>query len=67
VAWVWVLPAFAVVAAVVVSAIVLAHVAREARAMHASLDRWGRLAVAVDDLQHDARQAERNLRRLTHR
>ena len=66
-AWVWVLPAFAVLGAVVVSAIVLSSVAREARSMQSSLDRWSRLAVAVDDLQHDARHAERNLRRLTHR
>ena len=62
--WIWVVPASAVLAAVVVSAIALRRVAVETRALQISLDAWGRMAVAVDDLQHEAHQVERNLRRL---
>jgi hypothetical protein len=65
--WVWMLPASAVLVALVVSAVALRRVAIEARALQVSLDGWSRMAVAVDDLQHDARQVERNLRALTHR
>jgi hypothetical protein len=64
---IWVLPAFAVLSAAVVSAVVLRSVAVAARALQVSLARWDRLAVSVGDLEHEARQAERDLRRLTRR
>jgi hypothetical protein len=65
--WIWILPAAAVLAAVAVSAVVLRSVAVEARALQVALARWDRLAVSVGDLEHEARQAERDLRRLTRR
>lgn len=65
--WIWVLPASAVLGAVVVSAAALRAVAVEARALQQSLAGWERMAVAVGDLEHEARQAERDLRRLVRR
>ena len=65
--WVWLLPAAAVIAAVVASAVQLRRVADEAVALRTSLAGWDRMAVAIGDLEHDAREAERNLQRLTRR
>jgi hypothetical protein len=65
--WIWVLPALVVLGAVVVTAVALRAVAVEARALQLSLAAWDRLAVSVGDLEHDAQQAERDLRRLTRR
>ena len=65
--WVWLLPAAAVFAAVVTSAVQLRRVADEAVALRTSLAEWDRMAVAIGDLEHDAHEAERNLQRLTRR
>jgi hypothetical protein len=67
VSWLWLLPAFAPLAAVVALACSLRHVRDEATALQASLSAWERLAVAMGDLDHEARRAELDLRRLTRR
>jgi hypothetical protein len=67
VSWLWLLPAFATLAAVVTLACLLRHVRDEATALQASLSAWERLAVAMGDLDHEARRAELDLRRLTRR
>jgi hypothetical protein len=67
VSWTWLLPATALFAAVVVSASMLRRVAVEARDLQRSLHRWERMAVSVDDLQHESARVERNLRRLGRR
>jgi hypothetical protein len=67
VSWIWLVPAAAVLGAVVVSASALRRVAAEARDLQRALQRWERMAVSVDDLQHESRRVERNLRRLTRR
>jgi hypothetical protein len=67
VSWLWLLPGFFTVSAVVVLGVGLRRVAAEASALRASLGAWDRLAVAMGDLEHDARRAELDLRRLTRR
>jgi hypothetical protein len=67
VSWLWVLPAFATLAAVVVLAYSLRRVGDEAQGLQVSLLQWERLAVAMGDLDHEARRAELDLRRLTRR
>jgi hypothetical protein len=67
VSWLWLLPALVTPGAVVVLAASLRHVRDEATALQASLSAWERLAVAMGDLDHEARRAELDLRRLTRR
>jgi hypothetical protein len=67
VSWFWLAPATVLLAAVLVTATALRRLSFEARALQVSLQRWERLAVSVDDLQHESRRVERNLRRLARR
>lgn len=63
----WLLPASITLASVLVLAASLRRVAHEAQHLRRSLADWDRLAVATGDLAHEARAAERGLRRLTRR
>jgi hypothetical protein len=65
--WFWLLPACATLGAVVVFASVMRRVGDEARALRSSLVDWNRLTVAIADLEHEGRHAERDIRRLTSR
>jgi hypothetical protein len=65
--WYWLLPAATTVLALAVLTVALGRLARELRLLGSSLRAIGRVAVAVDDLGHDARRVDRSLRRLTHR
>jgi hypothetical protein len=67
VTWLWLLPAFATLGALVVLAAALRVVAAEAQALRHALAAWSRMAVAVHDLEHESRRAERALRRVTRR
>jgi hypothetical protein len=53
--------------AVVALAVSLRAVGTEARALRTSVGAWGRMAVAIADLEHESRRVERELRRVTHR
>ena len=67
VSWLWLLPAFCTLGALAVLAAGLRRVAAEASALRSSLAAWDRLAVAMADLEHQANDVGRELRRVGRR
>ncbi|HEX7095517.1 MAG TPA: hypothetical protein VF183_06525 [Acidimicrobiales bacterium] len=65
--WLWLLPAGATLASVLVLTVGLRAVSRESQLLRRSLSSWDRVAVSIGDLAHAARATERDLRRLTRR
>jgi hypothetical protein len=65
--WAWSLVAATTLLAVVVLVVTLRRVVAEVTRLQESATAFTRVAVAVDDLGHEARTVERNLHRLSHR
>jgi hypothetical protein len=65
--WFWGVTATSTVVSVAVLAVTVHRVAIEATALRNAATNFARVAVAVDDLEHDARRVERTLARLAHR
>jgi type II secretory pathway predicted ATPase ExeA len=65
--WYWLVPAGTTLLALVALFLALRSLTHEARRLAASIKALERVAVAVDDLGHEAGHLDRSLRRLSHR
>lgn len=63
--WLWLIPAAVVLLALGLATVLFRSIAHEARAAQRALLDVERVAVAVDDLDHDARSVERTWRRVS--